>query len=108
MEMIGKGVKMVDGKNVNKGAVWVAMRVPEGYIGMHANQARITTFPLNDPENCLYSPDVISFAKEAGFYKGADKSHEPVRKLLKEIVVCFRKRRICVLAKPAFGVPSIG
>lgn len=74
MEMIGKGVKMVDGKNVNKGAVWVAMRVPEGYIGMHANQARITTFPLNDPENCLYSPDVISFAKEAGFYKGANKN----------------------------------
>ena len=41
---------------------------------MHANQARITTFPLNDPENCLYSPDVISFAKESGFYKGADKN----------------------------------
>ena len=74
MELIGKGVKMVNGNNVNKGAVWVALRVPEGYIGMHANQARITTFPLNDPENCLYSPDVISFAKESGFYKGPDKN----------------------------------
>lgn len=73
MEMIGKGTKLVNGKNVNKGAVWVAMRIPDGYISAHANQARITTFPLNDTENCLYSPDVISFAKESGFYKGADK-----------------------------------
>ena len=73
MEMIGKGMRMVDGKNVDKGAVWVALRIPEGYIGMHANQARITTFPLNDPENCLYSRDVISFARTAGLYKGSDK-----------------------------------
>ena len=73
MEMIGKGTKMVNGKNVNKGAVWVAVRIPDGYISAHANQARITTFPLNDPANYLYSPDVISFAKESGLYKGADK-----------------------------------
>ncbi|HCV15705.1 MAG TPA: dipeptidase, partial [Rikenellaceae bacterium] len=73
MELIGKGTKMVNGKNVNKGAVWVAVRIPDGYISAHANQARITTFPLNDPANCLYSPDVISFAKESGLYKGADK-----------------------------------
>ena len=57
-----------------KGAVWVAMRIPDGYISGHANQARITTFPLNDPENCLYAPDVISFAKEKGLYKGEDKN----------------------------------
>lgn len=56
-----------------KGAVWVAMRIPDGYISSHANQARITTFPLNDPENCIYSKDVITFAREKGLYKGEDK-----------------------------------
>jgi dipeptidase len=65
MELIGKG----EGK---KGAVWVALRIPDGYISGHANQARITTFPKNDPENCLYSPDVISFAREKGWYNGTD------------------------------------
>lgn len=65
MEMIGKGVG-------NKGAVWVARRVPEGYICAHANQARITTFPLKDPNNCLYSKDVISFAREKGYFTGKD------------------------------------
>jgi dipeptidase len=80
MEMIGKGspqiVKDKRGRTrtvYNKGAVWVAMRIPDGYISGHANQARITTFPLNDPENCIYSPDVISFARERGLYSGADK-----------------------------------
>ncbi|NTU95480.1 MAG: dipeptidase, partial [Bacteroidales bacterium] len=73
LEMIGKGVKMVNGKNANKGAVWVAARIPDGYISAHANHARITTFPLNDPENFLYAPDVISFARENGYYKGTDK-----------------------------------
>ncbi len=73
LEIIGKGTKMVIGKNVNKGAVWVAMRIPDGYVSAHANHARITQFPLNDPQNCLYSPDVISFAKESGLYKGSDK-----------------------------------
>ncbi len=63
LEMIGKG----DGQ---KGAVWVAMRIPDGYISGHANQARITTFPLNDPKNCLYAPDVISFAREKGWFDG--------------------------------------
>lgn len=73
LEIIGKGTKMVNGKNVNKGAVWVAMRIPDGFVSAHANHARITQFPLNDPQNCLYSPDVISFAKESGLYKGSDK-----------------------------------
>lgn len=80
MEMIGKGVKLAPVKkgkttitiNTNKGAVWVARRIPDGYISGHANQARITTFPLNDPENCLYSEDVISFARQQGYYKGSD------------------------------------
>lgn len=66
LEMIGKG----DGE---KGAVWVALRVPDGYISGHANQARITTFPLDDQKNCLYSKDVISFAREKGWFKGLNK-----------------------------------
>ena len=65
MEMIGKGPG-------RKGMVWVARRVPDGYICGHANQARITTFPLNDPENCLYAKDVISLAREKGYFNGKD------------------------------------
>ena len=66
MDLIGKGPD-------NKGIVWVARRVPDGYICAHANQARISTFPLNDPENCMYAPDVISFAREKGYFDGEDK-----------------------------------
>ena len=66
MDLIGKGPD-------NKGIVWVARRVPDGYICAHANQARISTFPLNDPENCMYAPDVISFAREKGYFNGEDK-----------------------------------
>ena len=64
MEMVGKGKE--------KGSVWVARRIPDGYISGHANQSRITTFPLNDPENCLYSEDVISFARKMGWFDGKD------------------------------------
>ena len=71
-EKIGKGSNPVDGRNANKGIVWVARRIPDGYICAHANQARITQFPLDDPENCLYAPDVISFASEMGYYSGSD------------------------------------
>ena len=67
MDLIGKGPN-------NKGIVWVARRVPDGYICAHANQARISTFPLNDPENCMYAPDVISFAREMGYFEGEDKN----------------------------------
>ncbi len=65
MDLIGKG-------EGNKGIVWVARRVPDGYICAHANQARISTFPLNDPENCMYAPDVITFAREKGYFNGKD------------------------------------
>ncbi len=65
MELIGKGKD-------KKGIVWVARRVPDGYISAHANQARITTFPLNDKENCLYAEDVISLAREKGYFSGKD------------------------------------
>ena len=81
-----------------KGAVWVARRVPEGYVSAHANQARITTFPqeparwrkargkglhpaisslhldyINEPEvECVYSHDVVSFARKNGWFSGKD------------------------------------
>jgi dipeptidase len=66
MELIGKGPK-------NKGAVWVAIRIPDDCIAAHANQSRIQQIPFDDKENCLYSPDVVSVAREFGFYKGTDK-----------------------------------
>lgn len=69
LELIGKG-------EYGKGAVWVARRIPDGYVSAHANQARITTFPQNDPQNCLYSPDVVSFARERGYFKGKDKDFD--------------------------------
>lgn len=65
MEMVGKGTE-------KKGSVWVALRVPDGYISGHANQSRIATFPLNDPENCLYAEDVIDFARSKGWFSGED------------------------------------
>jgi dipeptidase len=65
MEVIAKGPG-------NHGAVWVARKVPDGYVCGHANQARITTFPLNDPENCLYAKDVIDVARAKGYFTGKD------------------------------------
>jgi len=74
MEMIGKG-------KYEKGAVWVARLIPDGYISGHANHARITTFAFqktnnwNDPKQTIYhSADVISFAKKNGIYKGSDET----------------------------------
>ena len=80
------------------GAVWVARRIPDGYVSGHANQARITQFPqepkkfskakgkglhkaissahldyLFEPEvECVYSSDVITFARACGWYNGTD------------------------------------
>lgn len=65
MEMIGKGKE-------EKGAVWVAVRVPDDCISAHANQSRIRKFPLNDKKNCIYSKDVISFARQKGYFNGKD------------------------------------
>jgi len=65
LEMIGKG----EGQ---KGAVWVALKIPDGYISGHANQARITQFPLDNANECLYAPDVISFARGKGWFNGKD------------------------------------
>ncbi len=61
LEIIGPGPG-------RQGAHWVAVRVPDGYVSCHANKARIGEFPLDDPENCLYSENVISFAIEKGYY----------------------------------------
>jgi dipeptidase len=61
LELIGPGP---DGK----GAEWVAVRVPDGMISAHANKARIGEFPRNDPDNCIYSDNVVSFAVEKGYY----------------------------------------
>jgi len=79
MEIVGKGspsfIKNKNGKTIksyNKGAVWVAMRIPDGYIAVHANQARIRTFPMKNPEVCKYSKDVIAFARSKGWFNGKD------------------------------------
>ncbi len=74
MELIGKG-------KYDKGAVWVARLIPDGYVSGHANQARITTFPFQKSNNwkdtkqtVYHSADVISFAKKQGFYMGSDEA----------------------------------
>ncbi|MBQ2243174.1 MAG: C69 family dipeptidase [Bacteroidales bacterium] len=65
MEIVGKGSK-------EKGAVWVAARVPDGYVCAHANQSRIHKINFNDPENWLYAKDVVDFARSMGYYEGSD------------------------------------
>lgn len=64
MEMIGKGAE--------KGAVWIAVRIPDGAISGHANQPRIRKVNLKDKKNVKYSPDLISFARKKGWYTGKD------------------------------------
>jgi dipeptidase len=73
MELIGKGPG-------NKGAVWVARMVPDGYVCAHANQARITTFPkvkknkwFDKEQTTFHSEDVVDFAREKGWFDGKDK-----------------------------------
>lgn len=65
MEMIGKGPQ-------EKGAVWVAVRIPDDCIACHANQSRIHQFNLRDKKNVIYSKDVISFARKRGYFSGKD------------------------------------
>jgi hypothetical protein len=60
MEIVGKGKE--------KGAVWVASRVPDGMVCSHANQARTRTFVHDDPSNVRYAKDVVTFAQEKGLY----------------------------------------
>ena len=65
LEMVGKGTGRT-------GAVWVAQRIPDDCVCAHANQARITTFPLKQSGDCLFSPDVRTFAREKGYFNGND------------------------------------
>lgn len=65
LEMIGKG-------SSEKGAVWVAVRIPDDCIAAHANQSRIHRFDMKNKKNVLYSRDVISFARKKGYFSGKD------------------------------------
>ena len=69
MEMMGKGPG-------SKGAVWVAVRIPDNAICAHANQSRIRQFMKMDKGSVLYSKDVVKFARSKGWYKGADKDFD--------------------------------
>jgi dipeptidase len=66
MELIGKGPGQ-------KGAVWVATRIPDDCIAAHANQARFTTINFKDKENWMWSKDVVKFARDKGYFSGKDK-----------------------------------
>jgi len=66
LELIGKG-------EYEKGAVWVAARVPDGYITVHANTARIRQINWNDRDNWMWSEDVVSFARARGWFGGRDR-----------------------------------
>lgn len=70
MEIIGKGTG-------NTGAIWVALKVPDGYVSCHANLSRIGEIPFDDKENCMYAEDIVSFAVEKGYYD--PDSGEPFR-----------------------------
>lgn len=64
LEMIGKGAE--------KGAVWVAVRIPDDAISGHANEPRIRKVDFKDKKNVMHSPDVISFARKRGYFNGKD------------------------------------
>uniref|UniRef100_A0A7S3JY54 Dipeptidase n=1 Tax=Aureoumbra lagunensis TaxID=44058 RepID=A0A7S3JY54_9STRA len=63
MELLGRG-------NLGKGILYVALRIPDGHILAHANQARIRDefWPCDNPEWCRMSPDLVDFAIKNGFY----------------------------------------
>ncbi|MBQ5371072.1 MAG: C69 family dipeptidase, partial [Bacteroidaceae bacterium] len=65
MEMIGKG-------KGREGAVWVAVRIPDDCIAAHANHSRIHKFNLKDKDNVMYAKDVITFARQKGYFTGKD------------------------------------
>ena len=64
MEMIGKGAE--------KGAVWIAVRIPDDAISGHANEPRIRKVNFHDKDNVMHSKDVISFARDRGYFSGKD------------------------------------
>ena len=97
MEIMPKGytptvTKTGDTINADRGAVWVAIRIPDGYVSGHANAARITTFPLrngktsitdkdwkklyNPQVEVIYKHDIIDFARRKGYFSGKDKDFD--------------------------------
>lgn len=64
MEMIAKGAE--------KGAVWIAIRIPDNAISGHANEPRIRQVDLKDKENVIYAKDMITFARKRGYFNGKD------------------------------------
>ncbi len=70
LEMIGPG-------KGGHGAIWVARRIPDGFISCHANRSRIGEFPMDDPDTCLHSDNVVSFAVKHGYWD--PESGEPFR-----------------------------
>lgn len=68
MEMVGPGP---DPDPDGPGAYWVALRIPDGYVSAYANFGRIGTFPLDDDDNCLYTPEMIDYAAAQGWYDPA-------------------------------------
>lgn len=64
MDMIGKGAE--------KGAVWIAVRIPDDAICAHANEPRIRQVDLKDKKNVRYSKDMIEFARKRGYFNGKD------------------------------------
>lgn len=64
MDMIGKGAE--------KGAVWIAVRIPDNAITGHANEPRIRKVDLKDKQNVRYSKDMIKFARKRGYFNGKD------------------------------------
>jgi dipeptidase len=65
MDFIGKG-------KLGQGSIWVAARVPDGYIAAHANQSRIRQIDFNDRDNWMWADDIVDFAREQGWYEGSD------------------------------------
>lgn len=64
MELIGKGAE--------KGAVWIAVRIPDNAISGHANHPRIHKVNFKDKKNVRYAKDVVEFARKRGWYEGKD------------------------------------
>lgn len=99
MELIGKGT-------YGKGAVWVASRIPDGYIGSTANQARTTTFNQTDPDNVLFAADVISFARSIGAFNGTNDADFNFREAYDPISFSgarFAEARVWNVMNPACG-----
>lgn len=90
MEMMGKGAG-------SKGAVWVALRIPDDAICAHANQSRIGKFNMKDKKNVMYAKDVVSFARRKGWFR-ARMLISPGRWLMRSLI-----SRAVVSAMPVPG-----